>query len=152
MSIAFSPNGNVLLTASSPKPSRQPLGDYKRVRFWRTSDYKKISAFGDGEGAFAKASFSPDGQFVAVAANPASVGVRAATGLLDKLRRQNFIPALLSKERANIFLHDVSSKTPLIRVWNTFGREEPFLELPREESVGSPFLRTGTHLHPAEPA
>jgi len=145
-SLAFSPDGNLLLTSSSPKPSRQPLDGYKRVRFWRTSDYKKILAFGDEEGDFAKACFSPNGQFVAVAANPASVGVRAATGLLDKLRRQYFIPTLLSKKRANIFLHDVSSKTPLIRVWNTFGREEPFLELPKGRVSGLAFSPDGRTL------
>lgn len=81
-SIAFSPDGKVLLTSSSPNPSRQPRDRYEHVRFWRTSDYKKISAFGE-EGDVAKASFSPNGQYVAVASNPAtSVGVRAPMGWL----------------------------------------------------------------------
>ena len=141
-SIAFSPDGNVLLTSSSPNPSRKPRDRYERVRFWRTSDYKKISAFRE-EGDVAKASFSPNGQYVTVASNPAtSVGVRAPMGWLTTLRSQNFIP-ILKKERASIYLHDVGSMTPLIRIWNTFGHEEPMLELPKGRVRGLAFSPDG---------
>jgi WD40 repeat protein len=146
-SIAFSPDGNMLLTSSSPKPPIRPRSDYERIRLWRTSDFKKIVALGEEESDVASASFSPNGRFVAFAANPASAGVRAPTGLLATLRRQNFIPPLLRKERANIYLHDARSMTPLIRIWNALGQhEERALELPKGRVKGLAFSLDGRTL------
>ena len=146
-SIAFSPDGKMLLTSSLPKPSKQPRNDYKHVRLWRTSDFKKASAFGEHEGDIAKACFSPDGQFVVFAANPPRVGIRAPASLLATLRRKSFLPALLRNRRVRVQLHDVSSMTPFIRIWNTVSRREELqLELPKGRVTGLAFSRDGRKL------
>jgi WD40 repeat protein len=146
-SIAFSPDGRVLLTSNFRTPTEQPGEDHRRVRLWRTSDFKKMAAFGEHEGGIGAACFSPDGKFVVFGDNPATVGARPASGLLSTLRHHRFLSGLLKNRKTNIYLHDLSSVTPLIRIWNTVNRrEEPMLQLPKGGVEALAFSSDGSKL------
>ncbi len=146
-SIDFSPDGKVLLTSSSPLPSRRPPHHYEHIRLWQTSDFEKISAFAEEGTNVARACFSPQGRFVALAVNPPSFGVRASFGLLAAPRQKGFLSSLPGKSKVKVRLHDVSSMTPLIRFWNTVSQhEEPGLELGKGRVRGLAFSPDGCTL------
>jgi WD40 repeat protein len=122
-SIAFSPDGGTLLTSTVRKPSEKSTADHRRVEIWRTSDFKKISSFGEHDSDKEAACFSPEGRSVVFAANPASSGTRSPAGLLPGLRGQSFVSALLKNKRT-VHFHDVNSMVPLIHIWNTVSQSE----------------------------
>jgi WD40 repeat protein len=143
-SIEFAPDGKTLLTSSSPRPPQQPGDHYKRVRLWRTSGFKTLETFGECDGGIASARFSPTGQFVVFAANPATAGANTPSVHVATLLRQKVVATLLRKKEPSIYRHDVNSFSPSIRIWNAVSkREEPELELPKGRVRGLAFSLDG---------
>jgi len=126
-SIAFSPDGKRLLTSSLRTPKGQGADDERRVTLWRTSNFKKISAFGEHEIGISSACFSPNGQNVAFGSNRASGGVSARSSLNGRTLFSRF-----RQDKVDVHLHDVSSMNPAVRVWNAVSRrEESAFQLPK---------------------
>lgn len=144
-SIAFSPDGGTLLVSSLRKPSEKPSDNHRRVGLWRTSDFERTVSFGEHESGVEAACFSPNGQYVVFAENPASGEILSSASLLPTMSGQGLISALLKNKRT-VELHDLNSMTPLIHIWNTANNcEEPVLELPKgrvERLAFSPDGRT----------
>ena len=69
-SMAFSPDGVLLLTCNLGSPNEQPTAQKKRIRLWHASDFKEVSGFGEHAMGISSARFSPNGRYVAFGSNP----------------------------------------------------------------------------------
>ncbi|MGO9084991.1 MAG: WD40 repeat domain-containing protein [Candidatus Sulfotelmatobacter sp.] len=96
-SIAFSPDGGMLLTSNLRTPRQKPAVDKRRLRLWRASDFRNIAAFGEHEIGISAACFSPDGEFVAFGSNPLSVGVRLNSSSPQRFSRWHAFSQLLRR-------------------------------------------------------
>jgi WD40 repeat protein len=132
MSIAFSPDGALLLTSNHKSANEQSTADKRRIRLWRTSNFKEVKTFGEHEDGIASACFSPDGRFVAFGSNQTSSGVILRTVPPRGSGLQRLLLRLRIEKVEEVRIHDISSLTPSIRIWNiATQREEPELQLPK---------------------
>lgn len=143
-SIAFSADGGLLLTSNLRSPLKQRREDSRRITLWRTSDFKKVSSFGEHPIGISSACFSPDGQCVAFGANDASGGVRVGSDPAVRAKLQRLFPGFRTEKVVDVHLHDVISMTPVVRIWNTVSRrEEPALQLPKGRVTAVAFSPDG---------
>ncbi len=73
--IAFSPDDASILTTNLKSPNEPASADRRRVRLWRSTDFKEISRFGEHPIGISSACFSPDGEYVGFGSNQASAQV-----------------------------------------------------------------------------
>jgi WD40 repeat protein len=136
-----------LLTCNLGSPNEQPTARKKRVRLWRTSDFKEVSGFGEHETGISSACFSPNGRYVAFASNQDSSRVFTRTELPQKVGLQGLFSTLETSEVTDVHLHDLSLTTPGLRIWNAVtGREEPAVMFSKGRGEGIAFSQDGRSL------
>lgn len=126
--IAFSPDDASILTTNLKSPNEPARADKRRVRLWRSSDFKETSRFGEHDVGISSACFSPGGEYVVFDANQAGAQVVSAADGADRFVRK-LVAGLRTSKAPTVHYHEVNS-APLVRIWNVGKRrEEPPLEL-----------------------
>jgi WD40 repeat protein len=127
-SLAFSPDGELLLSASAPQPGSRPRPKTACVRLWRTSDFKQVAAFANGEDAVDWACFTASGEFVVFAhCMRASADITIESSAAE-FRSQSLstLGSLFSaaKKQAERVQSGSVTADPFIRVWNVRKKRE----------------------------